>query len=103
MERLIEILPNIAKELEDVLFDMGEYKLAQTVDDLEVVDRCRCGDETCGTFYTVEKEMWQDKPVKHLVPGCDGLYEVNVYNGDIVGVEILERDDVSEVLRKRLP
>jgi hypothetical protein len=103
MERLTEILPSIAKELENVLFDMGEYQLAKTVDDLEVVDRCRCGDDACGTFYTVNKSEWRDKPVKHLIPGCDGLYEVDVYDGTIVCVEILERDDVSEVLRKRLP
>ena len=103
MERLVHILPDLAKELENVLFEMGEYKLARTVDQLEVVERCRCGDSECATIYTKEETAWKGKPIKHLVPGCDGLYEVDVYDGSIVCIEILERDDVAQILNEVLP
>jgi hypothetical protein len=103
MERLADVMPNLANELKDALFDMGEYKLARSIDKLPVVERCRCGNDDCGTFYTMEKEKWKDKHLRHLVPGCDDIYEVDVYDGTIVCIEILDRDDVSETLRKLLP
>ena len=103
MERLIDILPQIADELKTMLFDMGEYKLARSVADLPVVDRCRCGDSECATFYTMEREKWQGKPLKHVVPGGDDILELDVYDDIIVCIEILDREDVSERLRALLP
>ena len=103
MRRLAHILPSIAKELEAALFDMGEYRLARSVDHLEIVDRCRCGDEACGTFYTVNRRDWQDKPLRHVVSDFTGHCDVGICDGHIVCVEILDRDDVGDLLRERLP
>ena len=103
MKRLIDILPAIAKEIENVLFDMGEYRLARSIGELEVVDRCRCGDEACGTFYTADRQGWKNKPLKHLINDEHGHCDVGIYDGHIVCVEILDRDDVGEMLREQLP
>jgi hypothetical protein len=42
--QLIEILPSLALELEQLFKKQGEPELAAQVPQLAVVDRCRCGD-----------------------------------------------------------
>jgi len=103
MERLIDVMPELADEIREVLFDMGEYKLAKSVAALSLVDRCRCGEVDCATFYTMERAKWQDKPLKHVVPGKDDILEVDVLDDTIVCVEILDREEISAVLRRLLP
>jgi hypothetical protein len=49
--RLIEILPTLAKEIEELLNKQNESKLADQVVSLAIVDRCRCGEDFCGAFY----------------------------------------------------
>src|SRR6185436_9277691 len=48
---LREVLPAFANELRDLLNQLGEVELANQVAGLRLVDRCRCGDDFCGTFY----------------------------------------------------
>jgi hypothetical protein len=50
--RLSELLPSFADELERLLRQEGREGLASQVAGLEVIDRCRCGDEFCATFTT---------------------------------------------------
>jgi hypothetical protein len=48
---LTEILPE-AGELERLLKKSGEPELAAQAPQLTIVDRCRCGDDFCASFYT---------------------------------------------------
>lgn len=49
---LIEILPVLVDELEQLLEKAEEPDLAAQVSQLKVVEHCRCGDDCCASFYT---------------------------------------------------
>jgi hypothetical protein len=48
--KLITTLPSLAQELATLLIEAEEPKLTAQVLGLEIVDRCRCGDDFCATF-----------------------------------------------------
>jgi hypothetical protein len=83
----------------------GEPELAAQVPSLPISDRCRCGDESCATFYT------QPKPEGAYGPGHrnvvlapdDGTIILDVVEERIACVEVLDRNDVREKLLEVLP
>jgi hypothetical protein len=102
---LTDILPQLATELERLLKEKQEPELAAQVSTLKIVDRCRCGDDFCGSFYT------QPKPTGAYGPGHrsldldaeEGMLIVDVVSGVIANVEVLYRDDVRKQLTSALP
>jgi hypothetical protein len=102
---LTDILPQFAVELEQLLKERGEAKLAAQVPGLTVVDRCRCGDDFCASFYI------QPKPNGAYGPGhrCLGLESVegmlilDLVADKIVHVEVLYRNEIREKLIAALP
>ena len=102
---LTEILPPLAPELEQLLKDQGEVELAAQVSQLAIVDRCRCGDDFCSSFYT------QPKPEGTYGPGhrcidldaAEGMLVLDVVAGKIAHVEVLNRDDIRRKLLAALP
>src|SRR6266567_78733 len=48
-------LPELADELAQLLLAAGQRSLADQVPGLNIVDRCRCGDDFCASFYTLPK------------------------------------------------
>ena len=102
---LTEILPPLARELEQLLKDQGEVELAAQVSQLAIVDRCRCGDDFCSSFYT------QPKPEGTYGPGhrcidldaAEGMLVLDVVAGKIAHVEVLNRDDIRRKLLAALP
>jgi hypothetical protein len=52
---LTEVLPELARELEQLLKQKKEFDLAAEVATLAIVDRCRCGDDFCASFYRQPK------------------------------------------------
>jgi hypothetical protein len=52
---LTDTLPSFAAELRQLLTQKGEPELAAQVPGLMICDRCRCGDDSCSTFYTKPK------------------------------------------------
>ena len=103
--QLTEILPSLARELEQLLSNHGEAELAAQVSQLTIVDRCRCGDDFCSSFYT------QPKPKGHYGPGhrcmdldaAEGMLLIDIVEGKIAHVESLNRDDVRRKLLAALP
>jgi hypothetical protein len=103
--QLAEILPSLASELQELLNNHGEAELAAQVSELVIVDRCRCGDDFCSSFYT------QPKPEGHYGPGhrcmdldaAEGMLLVDVVGGKIAHVEILNRADVRRKLLTVFP
>ncbi len=103
--RLTEILPSLALELEQLLKNQGKAELAAQVSQLALVDRCRCGDDFCSSFYT------QPRPEGHYGPdhrcmdldAAEGMLLVDVVAGKIAHVEILNRVDVRRQLLAALP
>jgi hypothetical protein len=103
--RLTDTLPAFASELRRLLEEQGEVELASQVPGLTILDRCRCGDDFCATFYT------QPKPDDAYGPGHrnvrlmpeEGMLILDVVGGEIACVEVLDREDVREKLDAVLP
>jgi hypothetical protein len=107
MESIIlqQVLPAVSKELEHLLEKAGESALAVTVPELLIVERCRCGDDFCASFYTQPKPP-NSYPAGHrtlaLAP-TEGMIIVDVVADKIAFVEILYRDAIRNSLLALLP
>ena len=73
---LVNAIPDFAAEPAQSLHDQGRADLAAQVETLRLVDRCRCGDDFCSTFYIAAK------PVGAFGPGHSSL-EVEFQEGMI--------------------
>jgi hypothetical protein len=94
--RLIQIAPEFVTELEYLLIQRGEAALANQASDLLLVERCRCGDIFCGSFYTAPPPVSPNGPGRRTIPLSSdiGILTVDVIGSEIVHVEILYRDDL---------
>ena len=100
LRSLAIVLPSLAQELRMLLIEAEELELAAQVSGLEIVDRCRCGDDFCATFYT------QPKPLGSYGSGHrnvaltpeKGWLILDVVDGQIMCVEVLYRDEIREAL-----
>lgn len=96
-----DVLPELIPELEDGLRADARPELAAKVADLVIIDRCRCGDLFCATFYTAPQPIGAYGP-GHETLALDTL-NVDVLNGEMVCVEILYRDEIRDKLAAVLP
>ncbi len=102
---LTELFPPLAIELEQLLGSRGETALASQVSQLAIVDRCRCEDGFCSSFYV------QPKPEAAYGPGhrtvdlgaVEGMLLLDVVGGEIVHVEVLYRNDIRQKLMAAFP
>jgi len=102
---LADALPAFSAELRQLLEEHGEHELASQVPTLAILDRCRCGDDICATFYT------QPKPKGGFGPGHrnvrlmpeEGMLILDIVGGEIMCVEVLDRNDVRQKLDEVLP
>jgi hypothetical protein len=109
---LVDVLPRLANELHGLLEERKEHGLAAQVPMLRIVDRCRCGDDFCATFYTQPKpDFTQKRPEGAYGPGHKnilllpkkGWLILDVVLDNIMCVEVLYRDEVRDDLRAILP
>ena len=105
MLRLAEALPAFRDELESLLLEAGEFQLAQQVSSLQIVDRCRCGDDFCSTFYTGTKPEGSYGPQhRNVVLSPEkGTLILDVVADKIKCVEVLYRDELRTLLEHALP
>lgn len=103
--QLSEILPALALELEQLLKNQGEAELAAQVSQLTVIDRCRCGEDFCSSFYTQPKPEGGYGPSHRSfdLDAADGMLLVDVVAEKIAHVEVLNRADVRRDLLAALP
>jgi len=94
---LMEALPGLVEELRHLLSASGESELADKVPGLQIVDRCRCGDSFCSTFYA------QPPPVDSYGPTHYGMLILDVVDGTIACVEVLYRDEIRRKLEQVMP
>jgi hypothetical protein len=102
---LQDVLPELAEEMRTLLEKDSELDLASQISSLRIVDRCRCGDDFCATFYTVPKPRGAWGPAHEtIVLDCeDGYLNVDIVNRKIVSVEVLYRDALRDKLHLALP
>ena len=102
---LAETLPSFAAELEELLKKEGHPELAAQVSGLKIVDRCRCGDDFCASFYTEPKPQGAygaGHRCVELEPET-GMLILDVVGDKITHVEVLHRQAIRERLLMSLP
>jgi hypothetical protein len=99
------VLPDFADELTALLVAAGKQDLAAQVPELEIVDRCRCGDDFCATFYTRPKPQGSyGAGHQNIVLGPkSGELILDIADGTIVCVEVLYRDEGQNLAAERRP
>jgi hypothetical protein len=108
MERpplLSETFPQLSEELQELLRSDGETTLAAQVPKLTIVDRCRCGDDFCATFFTKPKPAGAHGPSLRTISlqPKKGMLVLDVVEGVIAQVEVLYRDDIRQKLLAMFP
>jgi len=87
--------PPLAITLRDRLTEGGHPELASTVEQLRVVEPCRCSEPDCRSFYTIPahriRRGWGRSG--ETIPLAPGL-AVDVVDGTIVALEILQDQSV---------
>jgi hypothetical protein len=104
-KRLVVIFPELAAELQQLLEEQGESKLAEQVPGLTLVERCRCGDDFCGTFYVLPKPVGTYGP-KHRKVALEprvGMLILDVLADRVAAVEVLHRDEIRQKLLAEFP
>lgn len=102
---LAETLPDFALELQQLLAKASEPELAAQIPGLVILDRCRCGDDFCSSFYT-QPEPEESYGPDHRCMDLDadeGMVLLDVVAGTIAHVEVLNRDDVRRKLMAQFP
>ena len=102
---LVEVLPEFAVELENLLSEEGKPELASQVQQLRILDRCRCQDDFCSTFYVCPKPEGSYGPDHDTVvlSPKEGMVNVDVTDGKVACIEVLYRKDVQARLHAFLP
>jgi hypothetical protein len=102
---LFEQMPNLAAELTRLLSKDGEQELAGSVSSLMIVERCRCGDDFCATMYTVAppRDGWGRRHRNVVLHPETGHLIIDILDQEIVGIEVLFRDEGRERLLELLP
>lgn len=97
---LVELLPALAREIEHGLNEARRPELAGQVGSLRVFELCGCDDLFCSSFYTSAKA---ERPwggfVETLMPPVEsGLVLLDVADGTVRYVEVIDRDDFKTAL-----
>jgi hypothetical protein len=96
--RLIEVVPELATELQRLLLQQGASALIDQVEELAMFERCRCGDGFCSSFYTAPPPIGPYGSGHRTIPlpSDIGILTVDVIGCRIVYVEVLRRDDIHD-------
>lgn len=103
--RFRDIAPAFAEELGALLLAAGEPQLAAQMRSAEVVDRCRCGDHFCASFYTAPPPGGAYGPgLKNVqLDPRDGMVILDVVDGRLMQVEVLHNATFRRALHDAVP
>lgn len=108
---LAEALPLLATELEQRLREKRQIEVAGQLPQIQIVDRCRCGDDFCSSFYTqpvfgsihdIQKALWPPHRWVKL-EAARGSLTVDLEWEIIAQVKVLHREDIRNALIAALP
>lgn len=102
---LVDLFPELSTELQQLLSELGESELAAQVPSLTVIERCRCGDDFCGTFYVLPKPRGAYGPDHRNIAlePKEGMLILDVVGQKIATVEVLYRDEIRRKLLDEFP
>jgi len=94
MTKLAQALPDFTEELSQGIASLGYKNLAATVYEIEVVERCKCDEPGCVTFFCVPK-LSAPRPdtCKRIVAPARGVTCVQYFEQTITWVEVLGRPE----------
>jgi hypothetical protein len=93
---LADEFPDFAEEVRELAERSGDPGLPEQVMALRIFDRCRCGEPFCATFYTAPRPG-KGRGTIHTSVDLDskaGTIVLDLVDGKIVSVEVLNRDDI---------
>jgi hypothetical protein len=95
-----DMSPPFAAELADLCRRKGLVDLADQIGALPVVARCSCGLASCAHFYTAPPPSGSYGPglTNVILPADRGLILLDIMNGRIVAIDVLDRPDVKRAL-----
>jgi hypothetical protein len=96
---VVQIVPELAEELERELRALGDLDLADQVPRLRMLDLCPCGDDFCATFSTALIPEEAAKKKRYGIPLAGTSLIVHVLDREIVEVEVLFRDELRPRIR----
>jgi hypothetical protein len=70
-----------------------------------MVDRCRCGDDFCATFYTAPPPLGSFGPGHQTVALSprEGMLNIDVVGTKIVQIEVLCREELRKRVQAAIP
>jgi hypothetical protein len=100
-----DVLPAFAAELRDLLNKAERTDLAAKIESLELVERCRCDDEFCSSFYTAPKPngAYGAGHSNLTLSPKEGMVILDLVHDEIRYVEVIDRRDVREALFAGVP
>jgi hypothetical protein len=98
-------LPEFSEELRLLSLESGHPEVADQIAGLSLVDRCRCDDDFCGTFYTAPKPRGSYGPRHENLElhAQEGMIVLDLVDDRIQCVEVLYRDEIRSRLKLLLP
>lgn len=101
MLRLAQVLPELAKDLSLGVASMGHQKLAALVYTIEVVERCKCDEPGCVTFFCVPQRSAPHPDIcQRIIAPARGVVCVQYVDQQIIWVEVLGCPEYREILDK---
>lgn len=101
---LADALPEFAAELAALLRKAGYDNLAAEVPFITITSRCPCGDSFCATMYVHSRQIERVEDMNGVDLDTEkGMVVLDVVEGRITCIEVLNRDDVRCSLLELLP
>lgn len=101
MTKLAQALPDFTEELSQGIASLGYKKLASSVYAIEVVERCKCDEPGCVTFFSVPKlSAPRPETCKRIVAPAMGVTCIQYFERQIIWVEVLGRPEERQKLDK---
>lgn len=97
-----DTFPELAKGIAADLRKLRRFDLVEQVPQLHIVDRCRCGLEACGTFYTEFPDSRKRKVGNGIDVSLSSGVTLTEAAGTIVRVETLD-PRIETALRGLIP
>lgn len=100
--KLAHELPEFSRELAEGLIAEGRPDLADSIYNIEIIDRCLCEVPGCLTFYAVPKvtaPTWPDE-CERIIPCVRGVTCVHFVGSSVVWIEAVGRLEECERLKQ---
>jgi hypothetical protein len=102
---LVDCMPEFSDELRSLSIQAGRPDIAEQIGRMLLLDRCRCGDDFCATFYTGPKPGGGYGPNHENIELAaeEGMIILDLVDGGVQCVEVLYRDEIRSRLQTLLP